>query len=344
MVERQSARNQTLYADLLQEVLASALPEGRGLSFTRKTVKGRIYWYLSAAIGRRRVQAYLGPDSPAIRAQIERTKAQWETAGAAAGDRRRLVAHLVAGGATATPAAAGSVLAMLADGGVFRAGAVLVGTVAFQAYANMLGVRWMLSARRTQDIDVAADHIGVAVSQEGVNLDEILERAGGFTAVPALFWRHPSTSFSGAGQHIDLLTPMRGRTRSKPIYVERLGVYAEPLRFLDYLIEDAQPAVLLAKDGIAVNVPEPARFAVHKLVVSRRRGAGWATKIRKDVDQAAALIEVLLEDMPGALSSALAASRRYHRKFHETAVAAARRLPEPLSEGLLSLEPRKTRR
>ena len=337
MVRRQSPRNQTLYADLLQEALSSTLPEGRGISFTRKTVKGRRYWYLSVAVGRKRMQAYLGPVTPEMDAQIEVTKARWADARSVAHDRSRLVAHLVNSGATATPAASGAVLATLADGGVFRAGAVLIGTVAFQAYANMLGVRWPGGELRTQDIDIAAGAIGLAVSQAGVNLTEILEQTAPLVSIPGLFWKDQATSFESRGQRIDLLTPMIGPESSKPVFVKRLGAYAEPLRFLDFLMEDAQPAVLLAKDGIAVNVPDPARFAVHKLVISQRRPAAWATKARKDLLQAASLIEVLLEDMPGALVAGLDASRAYHEKFHSTVLQAAKQLPNDLGKQLLAL-------
>jgi hypothetical protein len=123
--------------------------------------------------------------------------------------------------------------------------------------------------------------------------------------------------------------------------VKRLGAYAEPLRFLDFLMKDAQPTVLLAKDGIAANVPDPARFALHKLVISQRRSAAWATKARKDILQAASLIEVLLEDMPGALVAGLDASRTYHEKFHSTALQAAKKLPNDLGERLLALDEQK---
>jgi hypothetical protein len=53
------------------------------------------------------------------------------------------------------------VLARLAEYGFFRAGGVLVGTHAFLAYGNMLGVRWS-DANRTQDNDFA--HAGKSVA------------------------------------------------------------------------------------------------------------------------------------------------------------------------------------
>jgi hypothetical protein len=51
--------------------------------------------------------------------------------------------------------------------------------------------------------------------------------------------------------------------------------------------------------GVLVNVPDPARFAIHKLIVSGERGAGMHTRREKDLNQAAQVFSVLLEDRPG---------------------------------------------
>ena len=53
-----------------------------------------------------------------------------------------------------------------------------------------------------------------------------------------------------------------------------------------------------------VNVPEPARFARHKLLVSESRDVGFATKAEKDRRQAANLLDVLLTEHPVAVRSA----------------------------------------
>ena len=39
----------------------------------------------------------------------------------------------------------------------------------------------------------------------------------------------------------------------------RIG--AQPLRFLDHLIEDTQPGAVLGGSGVLVNVPRPGPFA-----------------------------------------------------------------------------------
>ena len=80
---------------------------------------------------------------------------------------------------------------------------------------------------------------------------------------------------------------MLGRTSDKAIHIPALDIYAEPVRSLDYLLVDVQPAVVVAKAGLLVNVPAPARFALHKLVTSERRIAAFQSMAQKDLAQAA---------------------------------------------------------
>ena len=45
----------------------------------------------------------------------------------------------------------------------------------------------------------------------------------------------------------------------------RFAANAAPVRYLDYVLEDAQPAAVVNGGGVLVRVPSPARFAIHKL-------------------------------------------------------------------------------
>jgi hypothetical protein len=74
---------------------------------------------------------------------------------------------------------------------------------------------------------------------------------------------------------------------------------------MDYLLANAQRAVVLNGAGILVTVPDPARFAMHKLAVSQLRPSGMQAKINKDIAQASVLISILSQDNPGALIFAL---------------------------------------
>lgn len=83
-----------------------------------------------------------------------------------------------------------------------------------------------------------------------------------------------------------------------------------------------------------VNVPDPARFAVHKLVVSQRRPTTFAAKSAKDIDQARQLLEVLLDIRPGAVLAAVEAAENMGTKFHQQYKKAITLLPASLQSSL----------
>lgn len=178
----------------------------------------------------------------------------------------------------------------------------------------MLGVSFEKSSSRTADIDVAhGTTIPVALDERRTESD-LLEalRTGdpGFFAVPGIDSRDPSTSFHVRGRdlRVDFLTPDRSRGRSrKPVVLTHLGCAAQPLTGLDYLIEESADAAVVAGGGVRVNVPQPARFALHKLWVAGERPVSEAAKARKDLRQAAQMLEVLATDRPGDLTQAYAA-------------------------------------
>jgi len=310
---------QLQYSELMQQCVHPA-PDGANISFKSKMISGRRYWYIYISLGARRSEHYLGEETTELLDKIDEQRALWESTEDDRKTRRRLVAMLLAGGATATPDNEGKVLSLIERSGLFLAGGVVVGTLAFRAYANMLGVIWH-SELQTRDIDLASDYkfpIVVPRGKKPIDLSRILLDSGmGFLEVPALNRKSPSTKFKIRGQElsVELLTPMRGRDTAKPVEIPGLAAFAEPIRFLDYLLEDIQPAVLLYKHGILINVPAPARFAFHKLVVSQRRRAGDVEKIRRDLSQAEQLFEVLVEGRPGDLILAHEAAEKMGGKF-----------------------------
>ena len=301
------------YSELMQNCI-HPLSDGSNLSFKSKTIKAKKYWYLYISLGSSRREHYLGQETAELLDQIDDEKALWASNEDDRELRKTLVSMLVAGGMTTPARDAGKLLALLERSGVFLAGAVLVGTIAFKAYANMLGVKWA-SEFATQDIDIAADSrylLALPRTKKPVNLGQIILDSGmGFFEVPALNRKQPSTSFKIRGRDflVDVLTPMRGRESRRPVRLAEFETFAQPLRYLDYLLEDIQPAVLLHAHGIMINVPTPGRFAIHKCVVSQKRAAAFATKSRKDLIQAEQVFQVLLENRPGDLSLAFDAAQ-----------------------------------
>jgi len=118
------------------------------------------------------------------------------------------------------------------------------------------------------------------------------------------------------------LTPLIGPDTSKPIYLQSINSYASPLRFLDYLIKDPIEAVVVSGRGVLVNIHQPARYAVHKLVLSVRRPVTMNLKANKDLNQAAYLLKILSLDRPTDLYPALTdvckcKSRKFEKQMLE---------------------------
>lgn len=337
-----------LYAELLEleqlAVASGVVGVMAGGSFVSKRIGGRVYWYLQRGEGSSSRQLYLGPDSPALRRWMEDAQSKRREERPNTEVRRRLCSMLVAGGAAAESAAVIKVLSTLADAGVFRLGGVLVGTLAFRIMANVLGVKLAGASVRTQDVDIAHDPaIGVALAVDRVGGDvprRLGELEPPFLPVPGLDPRSPSTTFKVRGQElrVDFLTPLRGKISEAPVKLDQLGCSAQPLRFLGYLMGDAQEAVAVGGSGVLVNLPQPARLALHKLFTAESRSSSEQAKAGKDRAQAAALLNVLAADRPGDIDLAWRATASSLRA-RKAIANAARGLVQPLKEALRPIVP-----
>ena len=219
-------------------------------------------------------------------------------------------------------------LASLHNHGLFDAGAMLIGSHAYGALLNALGVR--SGGYKTEDIDIAR---GERLSLAGeTSFLEMLRATGiAFGEVPALGHRSPSTSFKergGSRLRVDLLAPARDSSYPT-IAVPELAAHASGQPYLAYLLGTSQELPLLSPFGVLrVRVPTPERLAVHKLIASQLRSRTSA-KSDKDVRQAAALIEVMTEKFPGAIQDALQAVPKTARRSLARGVEALRRqLPD----------------
>lgn len=188
--------------------------------------------------------------------------------------------------------------------GLFHAGAVLVGSVAYQCYGGLLGFNLGGDLHRTQDLDLAQDRIiAIDVRQIGGAAEdfEAIIRKVDPSFKPDFNPSHPKsgpTRYVNASNYkIDLLTPQASsdRNRNAPIALDILqGVALQPLALMDYLIENPVRSVLLFEEGIAVVIPDPARYAIHKIVLSQTRASTTPLpKTTKDRAQVAQLIEAL---------------------------------------------------
>ena len=317
---------QTAYSELLASLRLSAIPD-RGLSYFTRKVKGKDYWYVQHTVGSSKRSQYIGPDTEEIRQRIAQCRQKQHETKSLQPQLDRLVATCVATGLQTLTAAEARVYEVLAQSGVFEAGAVIVGTHAFLHIGNMLCVQWAQPISRTDDLDIAREQtIAVAAPPVEADIGDVLLKADrGVIAVRALDPRQSSTRFRYRNQDltVSMLTPARDRPSSNPVLLTGLNAAAEPTLYLDYLLDDSQPAAVPAGSGILIRVPHPARFALHKLVVSQRRPKAPAAKSRRDLAQAAAVLDVLKDLRPGDIDLAGEAALQMGKKFVNQLTAAA---------------------
>jgi hypothetical protein len=325
--DRHSPTAHAAYHDLLRSLQDDAVSELRGTP-TRVTRDGRTYWYDSYRIGSSVRKRYIGEDSEALRARIERFRALKRSRAARLGERTRLVRLLRAEGFLSLDAGTGSLLAAMARAGVFRLGGTIVGTHAFRLYEGELGLRYRFDQlAQTNDIDIAAfEKLSLAV--EDVASPPLTEVLADFDFLPVAamephrVWRWAQ---GGSGQLVEFLTPSFDAEEGLR-HLAALGVDAQALPHLNFLIAGPIPAAVIYRGGVLVQIPRPERFAIHKLVVSeRRRGGPDALKARKNLLQAEFLIEALAEDRPDELSEAWRDALASGPKWRERLDGALRR-------------------
>ena len=196
-------------------------------------------------------------------------------------------------------------LAPLCKHKIFEAGAVLVGTHAFEVVVNRIGIRVAVLA--TEDVDVARPHkLALGKPPAGGMLGLLRESGIDFVDVPPFTHGAPPTSFKERGRSrftFDLLVPAPGeQIETRP--VPELDAHARALPYLRYLVTETQWGAAISNHGVvAVRVPIPERFALHKLIVAQIR-VGRPQKSQKDLRQAAVLIAALGEMFPGAIEDA----------------------------------------
>ncbi|TDQ16193.1 hypothetical protein DEV91_13324 [Phyllobacterium brassicacearum] len=307
-MQRIDTTYQVLYSELAQRTLDASFTsdfpiDGR---FITMESRGRRYWYFDTAKeGGGKNRRYVGPvDDEDITRRVENFKDLKSDARA----RRKIVSTLVREAYLPRPEAlVGEIVQTLATAGFFRLRGVLVGTVAFQCYPALLGVRLPNIALQTADADFAQFHsISVAVGDALPPVLDLLRKVDPtFREVPHQADSRKSTKFTNrSGYAVEFLTPNLGSVDNgnRPAPMPALGgASAQPLRFLDFLIHQPVRAVMLHAAGIPVLVPTPERYAIHKLIVGSRRriDADGTGKSRKDRLQSRTLMEAMLGSRQG---------------------------------------------
>ena len=270
--------------------------------FVRRERDGRAYWYfrgyerpIDGSPGHQTLR-YVGvvgdPGVDRLAEDHDRRRAAYRT-------RRDLASRLRRAGLPSPQPLEGAIAGVLAGIGLFDSGSTLVGSVAFQTYSGLLGVTLREAGYRTEDMDVARA-AGLRIHAGGGAVDLLGALKGVDPTFAAMFHASSPTLVAGyrnsSGFKVEFLTPVRSeRTGSGGLLVEASGVPgvgAQALKFLEFVLKDSVASVILHDAGVGVSVPDPMRFAVHKLMVSCLRNSDGpsGTKARKDVQQAETLI------------------------------------------------------
>lgn len=306
MYERMSVAAQTDFAELVDQLQAAHimrsvadLPGG----FASKEVKGRQYWYYQYTDLNQSIrQLYIGRESEAVRSLISEFKNKKLT-------DNQFIGNLLKHGYTATESRQFKIIKKLADYGFFAAGGVLVGTHAFAAIGNHLGVKWTCNAQ-TQDVDFAHAGKTIALALPS-NLNPDLQDAissleMGFVPMSS-FNGEPSGTYVGKNKEdrIDFLTPIIGLSTA-PIVIKSMNIALQPLKFMELALTDVTRSAVISTNGhdaIFINIPDPALFAIHKLITAIERGA-TNPKSLKDLTQAASLLFFYPDTDPDRLKMA----------------------------------------
>ena len=303
----------TLYAELLEHCIALGLWEhgvAANGTFTTKEVNGKRHYYFQfRELGQKTRQVYVGPDTPESRKIVESIKARRLGYEEEAESLIQAQQAFIGAGGWVMDHASFRIVKGFADAGLFSAGqgtAVLIGTLAFNILGNVLGMSWA-SNMRTEDIDFAAErHIAIGVPQPKEPAPSAVENLKmGYVPVPRLKPDVLETSYKVRGKRvrIDLLTP---GDQGEVFPTQAFGAPALGMPYLDFLLAGAIPAVTFdRRESRVVSVPEPARFAVHKLLVSESREPFMRAKATKDREQAQQMLMYYKEEDPRAMEEAL---------------------------------------
>jgi len=220
---------------------------------------------------------------------------------AEANERVQTVKKLRSLGFACADDATGATLAALHNHGLFEAGLTLVGSHSYGAILNHLGVR--ARAYQTGDVDTSS-MLRLSVGQN-LNLLDVLKTTGlpFVKTKTGLSPKSKSETYLVSNKRnfmLDVLVD--GKDVGTPVFIPEINAYAQTIPHLRYLAEGRFASVVLSKTYIVpVYIPDPRRYAIHKLYSSSSR-TNMPAKSEKDILQAATVICAVEDKYPGDIA------------------------------------------
>lgn len=153
-------------------------------------------------------------------------------------------------------------LTRLQEAGVLK-NVLVIGSWCMLLYERYFDTDEFRAALRTRDVDLL---IPIPFRQkEKIDISPILDDLGFVTIFKG---KDGYQTFHHPDLILEFLVPERGRGHEGPFDVPMLGINAQPIRYLDMLSDSV---IEIDYEDLLINVPHPANFALHKLIVSERR-------------------------------------------------------------------------
>ena len=199
------------------------------------------------------------------------------------------------------------VLRRLQDSGVLHS-MVIVGSWCVYFYKEYFKQSKYVPVIKTRDIDFLVP-IPIKSSSK-VNIPEILQDLGFIVGFQG---REGYVKLEHPELIVEFLVPERGRGSNKPYKIDQLGVNAQQLRYLDFLVDNT---ITITIEGLHLRLPHPAAYALHKFIIFKRRKKG--DKHERDLEGALRVFHALVKrdkhDEIHRIFSAL------HKKWQKTVI------------------------
>jgi hypothetical protein len=279
----------TLYKEVKER--ANGTPEllpGTPGTLVKRAGTGHEYWYRSYyPAPSKRSEQFVGTVSNAAAYEAMQGRiahSEWTT---------KQVAALAKFGYRVADKFVASVLVELHNRGAFKAGMVVVGTLACLSWLNEYGA--IAAVAKTQEPLELARRQALKLAAKTSFLAMLQATQLPFAEAPGASRKKPSTGLmlSGGGLRVELFAagPILGET----VLVPELEWHALAIPFYDYLLEGSRDAGILAGGHcVPAMLPDVTRMIWYKLYASTRHGRDLASA-EKDLAIAATLAALLIE-------------------------------------------------
>jgi hypothetical protein len=296
-MNQQDALTTSLYSYLFEEALANesiTICPGMHGSFSKETRRNCVYWYWVGRNNGKVTRIYIGADNKESEALIVSLENRKDMAKQAiASMKRTAAAYRGAGGQIIEPPTF-KILAPLAY--LFWKGVFVIGSHGFLSICNALGISSSFTGGDQKTISLAIPEQRKAVPD--------------FSVVPEFdenFFKGVDTGKPLSSRtNVNFFTADKGSKQS--VFFDDLGIAAEPMPFMDYLLGgETFKGLVIGSYAIPVHLPNPARFAIHTLIISQCADRSFNGGSEKDIAQAAVLLDYLIQEHAEQVVDALAA-------------------------------------